>query len=78
VVVGGEPPNPIGPPSGCRFRTRCPQATEIPATVAPPLTEYLNGHLAACHHPLNVTAAEIAQAMRSELSPLTAGDALPQ
>ena len=55
LVIGGEPPNPINPPSGCRFHTRCPRATEICSRVEPPLVEYANGHLAACHHPLNVS-----------------------
>jgi peptide/nickel transport system ATP-binding protein len=76
-VVGGEPPNPIDPPSGCRFRTRCPYADELCARVEPPLTEYANGHLAACHHPLAVTQAEIGAATRSSLSPLGAGTELP-
>jgi oligopeptide/dipeptide ABC transporter ATP-binding protein len=76
-VVGGEPPNPIDPPSGCRFRTRCPRATEICAQVEPPLTAYFGGHLAACHHPLNVTEEEVATATRSPLSPAGAGEAVP-
>jgi oligopeptide/dipeptide ABC transporter ATP-binding protein len=76
-VVGGEPPNPIDPPSGCRFRTRCPHASELCARVEPPLTEYANGHLAACHHPLNVTSGELAGAVRSPLSPRSAGEELP-
>ena len=51
IVVTGEPPNPITPPPGCRFHTRCPRATDICRTVEPQLTEYANGHLAACHRP---------------------------
>ncbi|MCW2967295.1 MAG: oligopeptide/dipeptide transporter, ATPase subunit, partial [Solirubrobacteraceae bacterium] len=77
IVLEGEPPNPINPPSGCVFRTRCPRATEICSTSEPPLMAYANGHTAACHHPLNVTAGEIAAATRSETSPLSAGDETP-
>jgi peptide/nickel transport system ATP-binding protein len=76
-IVSGEPPNPINPPTGCRFHTRCPRATEVCAAVEPQLTEYANGHLAACHHPQNVTASEVATAVRSDASPLNAGDARP-
>ena len=78
VVLEGEPPNPIRPPSGCRFHPRCPRATEICKRVEPPLTEYANGHLAACHHPLNVSPEEVAAATKSPASPLSAGDELPQ
>jgi oligopeptide/dipeptide ABC transporter ATP-binding protein len=76
-VLGGEPPNPIEPPTGCRFHTRCPRATDVCRAIEPPLTEYAGSHLAACHHPLNVAADEIAQASRSPLSPLSAGEELP-
>jgi oligopeptide/dipeptide ABC transporter ATP-binding protein len=76
-VIGGEPPNPINPPSGCRFHTRCPRATDVCSRVEPPLAQYANGHVAACHHPLNVSEAEIASATRSPLSPLAAGDEMP-
>ena len=75
--LGGEPPSPIAPPDGCRFNTRCPAASDLCRTVEPPLTEYANGHLAACHHPLAVSAEEISQARRSPASPLGAGDELP-
>jgi oligopeptide/dipeptide ABC transporter ATP-binding protein len=76
-VVGGEPPNPISPPPGCRFHTRCPRATDICREVEPPLAEYAGGHLAACHHPLNVGSAEISAATRSPLSPVSAGPVMP-
>jgi oligopeptide/dipeptide ABC transporter ATP-binding protein len=78
AVVEGEPPSPIAPPPGCRFHTRCPHATEVCRDVEPPLTRYPNGHLAACHHPQNVTAEDLTAAERSDASPLGAGDALPQ
>ena len=77
IVVSGEPPNPIDPPPGCVFHPRCPRATEICREVEPPLARYPNGHLAACHHPLNVSAEEIRGAVRDETSPLSAGDELP-
>ena len=76
-VVSGEPPNPIQPPSGCRFHTRCPRATEVCTEAEPPLAEYAGGHLAACHHPLNVSPAEIAAASRSPFSPLSAAALMP-
>jgi oligopeptide/dipeptide ABC transporter ATP-binding protein len=76
--VAGEVPNPINPPSGCRFHPRCPRATSICRTAEPPLTEYIGGHLAACHHPQNVSSDEIAESIRSELSPLSAGSDVPE
>ena len=47
----GDPPNPINPPSGCRFRTRCPFAEEVCAAKSPVLGEWADRatHLAACH-----------------------------
>jgi oligopeptide/dipeptide ABC transporter ATP-binding protein len=77
-VLSGEPPNPINPPTGCRFHTRCPHATDVCREVEPPLAEYPGGHLAACHHPLNVTTAELGAITRSKSSPLSAGDRLPE
>jgi peptide/nickel transport system ATP-binding protein len=59
------------------FHTRCPRATEICRQVEPPLAEYAGGHLAACHHPLSVSADEIRGATRSDASPLSAGDEMP-
>jgi oligopeptide/dipeptide ABC transporter ATP-binding protein len=77
IVVGGEPPNPINPPSGCVFHPRCPRATDVCRQVEPPLARYPNGHLAACHHPLSVTAEEIGAATRDPASPVSAGDQMP-
>jgi oligopeptide/dipeptide ABC transporter ATP-binding protein len=77
LVVSGEPPNPINPPSGCVFHPRCPRATDICRTVEPPLARYPNGHLAACHHPMNVSAEEIKAAEKDASSPVSSGDELP-
>ena len=48
----GEPPSPLAPPSGCRFRTRCPRADARCAAEVPALREIAGGQFAACHHPL--------------------------
>ncbi|MGO9902744.1 MAG: ABC transporter ATP-binding protein [Solirubrobacteraceae bacterium] len=76
-LVSGEVPNPINPPAGCRFHPRCSRVTDICRTAEPPLTEYAGGHLAACHHPQSVTAAEIAASKRADSSPLSAGSEAP-
>lgn len=52
VTISGELPSPIAPPSGCRFRTRCPRAADICAQVEPVLEAHASGHFAACHFPL--------------------------
>ncbi|MBR0824445.1 ATP-binding cassette domain-containing protein [Bradyrhizobium manausense] len=51
-VATGEPPSPIAPPSGCRFRTRCPRADQRCSAEMPELRSVAPGHFVACHHPL--------------------------
>jgi peptide/nickel transport system ATP-binding protein len=70
IVLEGDVPSPIHPPSGCRFHPRCRYATDICSQVEPPLVDYGNGHLAACHHPLNVDKETLARVEAShEYSP---------
>jgi oligopeptide/dipeptide ABC transporter ATP-binding protein len=57
VGIVGELPSPINPPSGCRFRTRCPRAAGICAEQEPPLRRFGPTHEAACHFPLQTPQA---------------------
>jgi peptide/nickel transport system ATP-binding protein len=52
AMIKGELPSPVTPPSGCRFRTRCPYVQELCANEEPPLRSFGPGHVAACHFPL--------------------------
>ena len=51
-LLQGEPPSPMNPPTGCRFRTRCAAATLLCAEQEPQLREVSPGQFAACHHPI--------------------------
>ncbi|MGW5307147.1 dipeptide ABC transporter ATP-binding protein [Streptomyces griseoluteus] len=53
ILLRGDVPSPISPPSGCRFHTRCWKATEICKTTEPQLLELRPGQRVACHHPEN-------------------------
>ena len=56
ITITGELPSPIAPPSGCRFRTRCPRAAEICATDEPILRDMGGAQYVACHFPLEHTS----------------------
>jgi len=58
VGIHGELPSPVNPPSGCRFRTRCPRAAELCAKEEPLLRDFSPTHRAACHFPLVEAPAE--------------------
>jgi peptide/nickel transport system ATP-binding protein len=52
-TIGGEPPSPVNPPSGCRFNPRCPSASDRCRTEEPMMREVDSGHFVACHFPLH-------------------------
>ncbi len=73
--VGGEIPSPLSPPSGCRFRTRCPAATDICASDEPMMREVRPAHFVACHHPLGDITITAPAANTASAAPVPGTDA---
>src|SRR5687768_14006 len=74
VVLEGDVPSPINPPSACRFHPRCPRFREGHCDVEePPLYSFADGHVAACHYPLERWPMSADEIRRAESGPARAG-----